>query len=171
MPPPPTEDLSLNAGDTFSIRVFGEQDMSQDYRVAPDGTIDFPYLGRVHVAGHEPSRIADEIREALRDRQILRDPQVSVYVRELGSRTITILGAVARPGTFPFSPNMSIIQAVSLAGGFAAIADQSAVRLTRNVRGVGRRTYVIPVDMIADGRIANLVLGPGDVLSVPERVF
>lgn len=171
MPPAPIEDLSLNAGDVFAIRVFGETDMSQDYRVAPDGTIDFPYLGRVHVAGSEPSRIADEIQGALRDRQILRNPQVSVYVRELSSRSITIVGAVARPGTFPFTPNMSIVQAVSVAGGFSGIADQSAVRLTRSVRGGSRRTYVIPVDMMIDGRIANITLGPGDVLSVPERVF
>lgn len=170
-PPPAVEDNTLGPNDVFAVRVFGEQDMSQDYRVAPDGTIDFPYIGRIRVQGMEPSQIADTLRTELQNREILRNPQVSVFVRELNSRRISVLGQVQRPGTFPFEQNMTIVQAITAAGGFTALANASTVRLTRNVRGGGRRTYTIPVDLIAEGKIGNITLAPGDVIFVPERVF
>jgi polysaccharide export outer membrane protein len=170
-PPPAAEDNTLGVSDVFAVRVFGEQDMSQEYRIAPDGTIDFPYLGRIWVQGMEPSQIADTLRDRLREREILRDPQVSVYVRELNSRRVSILGQVQRPGTFPYEQNMTIIQAITAAGGFTPLAEQTLVRLTRNVRGSGRRSYTIPVNLIAEGRIANVNVAPGDVIFVPERVL
>ena len=170
-PPAPVEDNTLGPGDVFGVRVFGEQDMSQEYRVSPDGTIDFPFVGRVRVMGMDPNRVADEIRTQLREREILVNPQVSVYIREFNSRRINVIGQVQRPGTFPFEQNMNIVQAISIAGGFTPIADQGSVRLTRKLRGGGQRSYVIPVDLIAQGRTGNVSMAPGDIIFVPERPF
>jgi polysaccharide export outer membrane protein len=170
-PPPAVDDNVLGPNDVFAVRVFGEADMSADYRVAPDGTIDFPYIGRVRVQGLTPPQVADRLQTELHDRQILRQPQVSIFVREINSRTISILGQVQHPGTFPFLQNMNIVQAITTAGGFTPLANQHAVRLTRRIRNGGTRTYELPVDAIAEGRAATVLLAPGDVIFVPERAF
>lgn len=170
-PPPAEEDNSLGPNDVFAVRVFGEQDLSQDYRVAADGTIDFPYVGRVRVQGLEPTEVADLLRRELEAREILRRPQVSVLVRETNSRRISVFGQVQRPGTFAYEQNMTIVQAITGAGGFTALADQANTRLTRRVRGGGQRSFRIPVDLVAEGRIANVTLAPGDIIFVPERTF
>jgi protein involved in polysaccharide export with SLBB domain len=167
-PPPPPDDNSLGSGDVFAVRVFNEADLSQDYRVGPDGTIDFPYIGRVRVSGLEPSHIADRLRTELRDRHILTDPQVSVYVREVSSRRVDVIGQVARAGSLTFTPNMTIVQAISGVGGFTPLANRERVVLIRTYRGQ-RRTFVIPVQGIIEGRFANVVLAPGDVVNVPEN--
>lgn len=158
----------MGAGDVFGVRVFNEADLSQDYRVSPDGTIDFPYLGRIAVQGLEPPVIADRIREQLRERQILRDPQVSVFVREISSRRIDVIGQVARSGTLNFTPNMTIVQAIAGAGGFTPLANRDRVLLIRTYRGQ-RRTFVVPVQGIVEGRFSNVTLAPGDVVSVSEN--
>lgn len=170
-PPPAPEENVLGPNDVFAIRVFGEADMSADYRVAPDGSIDFPYLNRVHVQGLTPPQVADRIQTALLERQILRAPQVSVFVREVNSRTISILGQVQHPGTFPFQQNMNIVQGITTAGGFTPLASQGSVHLTRRVRAGGQQSYEIPVDAIVEGRVGTVLLSPGDVIFVPERAF
>jgi polysaccharide export outer membrane protein len=170
-PAPAVEDNSLGPGDVFAVRVFGEQDMSQDYRVAPDGTIDFPYVGRLRVQGLAGTEVADTIRRRLVEDEILRNPQVSVYVKEINSRHILILGQVAHPGTLPFEQNMTIVQAITAAGGFTPLADQGRVRLTRRVRGGGQRSYALPVDMISEGRATNVSLAPNDIIVVPQSTF
>jgi protein involved in polysaccharide export with SLBB domain len=167
-PPPPPDNNSLGIGDIFQVRVFNEPDLSQEYRIAPDGTIDFPYLSRIRVAGLEPSQVADRIQSELRDRRILTAPQVSVFVREVSSRKIDVVGQVARPGSLAFSPSMTIVQAISGAGGFTALANRDRVLLTRTYAGT-RRTFVIPVQSIIEGRFANVVVAPGDVINVAEN--
>lgn len=167
-PPPPVENNSLGVGDIFQVRVFNETDLTQDYRVAPDGTIDFPYIGRVAVSGLEPSALADRIRDELRTRQVLTNPQVSVYVREVSSRRIDVIGQVARPGSLTYTPAMTIVQAISGAGGFTALANRDRVVLIRTYRGQ-RRTFTIPVQGIIEGRFATVILAAGDVLNVPEN--
>jgi len=167
-PPPPPENNSLGVGDIFQVRVFNEPDLSQEYRVAPDGTIDFPYVGRVRVSGLEPSQLADHIRDQLRERRVLVAPQVSVFVREVSSRRIDVIGQVARPGSLTFTPAMTIVQAISGAGGFTALANRDRVVLIRTYRGE-RRTFTIPVQGIIEGRFATVVLAPGDVVNVPEN--
>lgn len=170
-PPPAIDENVLGPNDVFAVRVFGETDMSADYRVAPDGSIDFPYIGRVQVQGMTPPQVADRLQTELHDRQILRQPQVSIFVREINSRTISILGQVQHPGTFPYLQNMNIVQGITAAGGFTPLANQHSVRLTRRVRSGGQRSYEIPVDAIAEGRAATVLLAPGDVLFIPERAF
>lgn len=167
-PPPPPENNSLGVGDTFQVRVFNEADLSQEYRVAPDGTIDFPYIGRVAVAGLGPSQLADRIRDQLREHQVLNAPQVSVFVREVSSRRIDVIGQVARPGSLTFTPAMTIVQAISGAGGFTPLANRDRVVLIRTYQGQ-RRTFTIPVQGIIEGRFATVILAPGDVVNVPEN--
>ena len=162
--------VGLGAGDVFEVRVFGEEQLTAQYRVEPDGTIDFPFLGRLPVEGREPRDVAASIAEGLREREVLVDPQVTVFLAESNSLRVSVMGAVARPGTFPVSPGMTVVQAISSAGGFTALASQNDTVLTRRV-GDGVRRFTVPARRISDGRESDIPLQGGDIIFVPERVF
>jgi polysaccharide export outer membrane protein len=115
VPPPATDDTTLGPGDGVSIRVYGEDAMTGSHQVAPDGTVNFPLLGAVQVSGLEPTEVAEKIQTELRERDIMRNPHVSVYVDEYASKRVSVVGAVANPGTFPLEPGMTVVQAISMA--------------------------------------------------------
>lgn len=164
------EDATLGVGDVFEIRVYGDDGLSSRYRVAPDGTIDFPLVGRVMVRGLEPSQVDDLITTRLREGDFLINPQVSVFVEEYQSRRVTVLGAVESAGTFPISPGMTVVEAVSSAGGFSSLANRNATTVTRRVGGRVQRIPV-HVDAIMDGQAADVPVRAGDIIRVPERIF
>lgn len=164
------DDTTLGAGDVFEVRVFGQEDLSDQYRVSPDGSIDFPLIGRLHVAGLEPTAVADVLTERLREGQFLVNPQISVLVEEYNSKRISVIGAVREPGSFPMQSGLTVVQAIGLAGGFTALANRDGTVLTRRVGGEIRR-YRIPVDSITDGRRDDVPIQAGDILHIPERLF
>ncbi len=170
LPVLPGDDTTLGSGDVFDVRVFGEADLAATYRVAQDGSIDFPLVGRLAVAGLEPTAVADLLSERLRSGQYLRDPQVSVLVKEYNSKRISIMGAVARPGTFPMSSGLTVVQAISLAGGFTPLASRNSTVVSRRVNGQVRR-YRVQVDDVTGGGASDVPLATGDIVFVPERVF
>jgi polysaccharide export outer membrane protein len=168
LPPRPRVDASLAPGDLFDVRVFQEPDLSGTYRIDDAGTIDFPLVGRVDVAGKLPSQIADSLRVRLT--AYVHNPQVSVLVKELNSKRIIVYGQVQHPGTFPYTNEMTIAQAISLAGGFTTMAAREKVRISRMMKD---HEVVIQVNLraIADGRDPNQFITPGDEIYVPERLF
>lgn len=161
--------VGLGSGDVFQVAVYGEERLSGLHRVSPKGTIDFPLVGRVVVVGLSPGQIAKVLEQSLRD-GYLRDPYVSVYVKEYNSKKVFVLGQVKRAGTFPFTTGMNIVEAVSLAGGFTNSANANFVVVTREIDGEETRIPV-PVEMISEGRAANLVLQAGDIVYVPDRLL
>jgi protein involved in polysaccharide export with SLBB domain len=168
--PPPTEKSTVGPGDVFTMEVVGEKELPRDYQVASDGTVDIPYLQSVQVAGLEPQEISRLIRKLLIEKQILSDPSVVVQVKEYNSRRITILGQVTKPGTFPYTTGLTLIQALSQAGGLTGIANLDKVNLTRRTVG-GSRTVVISIGTIMEGRSADIPLQSGDRIFVHERLF
>ncbi len=171
-PPPSTgqDDTTLGAGDVFRVRVYGEEDLSTDYRVAQDGTIDFPYVGRVHVAELQPTAVADLLETRLREDGVLVNPDVSILVTEYNSKRISVRGAVRTPGNYPINPGLTVLQAVGLAGGTTDLANGDGAVLTRRVQGRMRR-YVVPLDRITVGTTDDVRVQAGDILFVPERPF
>jgi len=164
---PPDDQVGVD--DTFEVRVFSEPDLSATYRVAADGTIDFPLAGRIRVAGLRTGQIQAELTERLRNGYI-KDPQVSVLMKEWNSRNVSVLGQVQKPGPVAYRPRMTIVDAIALAGGFTGIAAKNAVSLRRESHGrVESRVY--PVADITEGRAPNITVLPGDVLVVEERLF
>jgi polysaccharide export outer membrane protein len=166
--PAPTVDTTLGAGDVFDVRVFGEQDLSGTYRVDPQGRIDYPLAGRLEVAGLQPGDLAKLLRERLV--AFVRDPQVSVFVRETSSKRFTVYGQVQKPGTYPYTNAMTISQAISLAGGFTGMAARDRVRISHIENNQQRLIEVNLLD-IANGRAPNHFIVPGDEVYVPERLF
>jgi protein involved in polysaccharide export with SLBB domain len=159
----------LGVDDLFEVRVYGEPDLSGQYRVATDGTIDFPMAGRIQVAGLLVGEVQHQIVTRLKAGYIL-EPQVTVMVKEFNSRKVSVLGQVQRPGTVPYFPKMTIVDAIAAAGGFTGVAAKNSVNLRREVTGkVETRTF--PVADISEGRSPNVAILPGDVLVVEERLF
>lgn len=168
--PPPIESTTIGPDDVFTLRIVREKDLPEEFQVASDGTVDLPYLHRVKVAGLEAHQIADLVRTRLIDEQILQDPSVIVAIKEYRSKKITILGQVQKPGSFPLTPGMTLLQALSISGGFTSIAKSDRVKLTRKSHG-GARTVVLSVDAITEGGSPDIPLQSGDILFVAERVF
>jgi protein involved in polysaccharide export with SLBB domain len=166
----PAEDTTLGPGDVFEVRVFGEKDLTAKYQVGPDGTVRFPFLGVIMVGEKEADSVAREIAQGLKNGKFLLDPQVSVFVEQSNSKRISVIGAVAKPGTFPIIPGMTVVQAVSNAGGFTPLASKDDTVVTRRVKGKLER-YRISVSEVTRGNADDFHLRAGDLVFVPERVF
>ncbi len=163
-------DTTLGPGDLFEIRVFGEKELSNKHRVSSDGTIDFPLIGTVVVAGKTPSEVAKTIETMLVEGGFLKRPQVSILVEAYTSKKVSVFGQVKKPGTLAFRDGMSVVEAISDAGGFTSMAKTNDTTVIRIVDGVKKR-FKVPVELIGQGRAPNFVLRPGDIVFVPERVF
>ena len=163
----PEERLGID--DVFEVRVFAEPDLSNLYRIAADGTVDYPFAGRISVVGLRSGDVQELIASKLRD-GYLKHPQVSVMVKEWNSRKVSVIGQVQRPGAVVYFPNMTVVDAIAGAGGFTAIAAKNSVTLRREVKGTVESRNCSVAD-ISEGRAPNDVLRPGDILVVDDRLF
>lgn len=168
--PPPVESTTIGPGDSFELFIVGEDKIPTTYTVSPDGTVDFPYIHRHKVAGLEPQEVVDLVREQLVSGGFLTDPSVMISVKEYRSKVVNVLGQVNKPGTFPLVPGITLVQAISQAGGPNSIADTNAITLTRTTNG-NRRSLRISLRSITEGRSPDIPLQSGDVITVAERVF
>lgn len=160
---------ALGPGDVVEIRVYREPELSGLFQIAPDGTIDYPLLGTCQVEGKTSSELARMLREGLKD-GYLREPYVTVTVKEFLSKRVYVLGQVEKPGTFRFEEGMNVIQVITLAGGFTKSARPNSTVVTRIEDGKEVRT-IVPVKDISEGRARNFLLRPGDIVFVPESLL
>lgn len=160
---------TLGPGDVLEVRVYREPELSGIYQVGSEGDVVFPLCQRVVVSGLTPNGASDKFRECL-STGFMRDPQVSVVVKEYNSKKVFVFGEVQKPGTFTYQDGMSIVQAVTVAGGFTRTASQNATSVTRRVKGQEVRVKVHVQD-IALGKAPNFTLEPGDIVFVPESLF
>ncbi len=161
----------VGPGDLFEVSVVGEKELPHEFRVQPDGSIDFPYLNRLTVAGLEPQEIVDLLRKKLVESKILVDPQVTLVVKQYASKKVVLIGQVQKPGSVPWTDGLRLVDAVSQVGGFTSIADSNHVILTRRISKEKTVTVVIAVDAITDGAQADIPLQAGDTIKVEARVF
>jgi polysaccharide export outer membrane protein len=163
----PEERLGID--DVFEVRVLGEPDLSGAYRIAADGTVDYPFIGRIAAIGMRSGDVQELIAAKLAD-GYLKKPQVSLMVKEWNSRKVSVIGQVSKPGSVAYFTNMTIVDAIAAAGGFTGIASKNSVTLRREAKG-SVQSKNIPVADISEGRAPNVVLLPGDILVVAERLF
>jgi len=152
--------------DVLDIKVWKEPDISRTVPVRPDGKTSLPLLNDVQAAGLEPMQLQAAIAAGLK--KYISDPQVTVVVMQINSRRIYVLGEVARPGAFPMLPNMTVLQALSTAGGFSQFAKLSAIYVLRTENG---RQVNLPFnykEVVRGVRPEqNITLKPGDTVVVP----
>ncbi|MFZ5894166.1 MAG: polysaccharide biosynthesis/export family protein [Myxococcota bacterium] len=169
--PAPSERTLVGPGDVLTLEIVGEKELPKEYQVASDGSVDVPYIHSVKVGGLDPHEIAELVRKRLIEAKVLTDPSVIVSVKEYHSQRVTLLGQVAKPGSYPFTAGLTLIQAVSLAGGLTAIADEDKVTITRKADNGKTYTAVLSAAPIMVGRAADIPLQAGDQIYVRERLF
>jgi polysaccharide export outer membrane protein len=152
--------------DALDISVWKEPDVSRAVPVRPDGKISLPLLNDIQAAGLTPMQLQAVVTEGLK--KFFTGPRVTVIVTQINSRRIYVMGEVARPGAFPMLPNMTILQALSTAGGFSQYAKLSAIYLLRTENG-RQVTYPFNYKEVIRGRRPeqNIALKPGDTIVVP----
>jgi protein involved in polysaccharide export with SLBB domain len=160
---------TLGPNDVIEVRVYQEPELSGLYQVGPQGDIMFPLCKKVVVSGLTANGTAEKLRACLSE-GFLRNPQVSVLVKEFNSRKVFVFGEVQKPGTFAYEDGMSVVQALTLAGGFTKQAAQNSTSVTRHVSGQEVKIKV-QVQDIALGKVPNFKLEPGDIVYVPESMF
>ncbi len=156
----------LKAGDALNISVWGEETLQKDTKVLPDGSITFPLVGRIDVAGATAAEVEKRVTAKLTT--YLPDPQVTVVVSSTEGNRIFILGKVLKPGPVPLTGPMTVMQALSLTGGFDKFADLGAIKVLRNGKD---GQIVMPIDynaLIKGQKLeSNIVLNAGDTILVP----
>ena len=157
---------TLGVADVLEVRVYQEPDLSGPFRVSPEGTMDYPFCGRLKVVGMSANQVVDLLVSCLKN-GYLKKPQVTVFLKEYNSAKVFVFGEVQKPGTFQFEDRMTIVQALTLAGGFTKQAAKNSVIVTRLIDGSEAKIKV-PVESIGEGREKNFPLQPGDIVYVPE---
>jgi polysaccharide export outer membrane protein len=163
---------AISAKDLILVRVFQEDDLESTLRVAEDGTIVFPLIGKIAISGRSPQEAAGVIRDALRN-GFIRNPQVTVTVVEHSKRRFTVLGQVQKPGAYelPDTESITLLQAIGMAGGYTNIADPGKVVIKRRVEGK-ETIYKLNAREMAKGGTSNAFqVINGDVVSVGESWF
>lgn len=149
----------LDAGDLINITVFGESDLSlKEVRITESGTISYPILGEIRVAGKTVGEIEKLITEQLKGRYLV-NPQVSIQIVEY--RPFFINGMVAKPGSYPFQPGLTVRKAVAIAGGFKERANPDKIYLIRE-KDPQQRPERAQLDT---------PVFPGDLITVEESFF
>jgi polysaccharide biosynthesis/export protein len=150
--------------DVLEISVFRVPDMAKIAQVSDVGTIDYPLVGEFRAAGKSARQLEVEIAKKLGDKYV-KNPQVSVLVREYNSQRITVEGAVHTPGVFPLKGPTSLVQAIAMSGGINADVSSGAIVVFRTVSGV-RSAARFDIDAVKKGTAPDPQLEPNDVVIV-----
>jgi polysaccharide export outer membrane protein len=161
--------IQLGPGDSVSMQVYGQPDMTTTFDVSDNGTIPVPLAGPVQVGGLSPSEAGQRIAKALRDGKFLVDPQVTVNVTLSRSQRISVSGQVGHPGVYSIESNTTIFDVMALAGGTLDTASDEVFLLRADAAGNTQR-YPINLRGLDDPKksIPNQALRGGDSIFVPR---
>lgn len=152
--------------DVLTIDVWNEKELSGPVPVRPDGKISVPLLNDVQAAGLTPMQLMSSLSEKLK--KFVSEPTVTVTVTTINSRKIYILGEVARPGAFPLVPSMTVLQALTTAGGPTPYAKTSKIYVLRTENGVQNKLAFNYKQVVRGGSAEqNVLLKSGDTVVVP----
>lgn len=156
----------IGAQDVLDISVWKEAELTRSVPVRPDGKISLPLLNDVQAAGLTPTQLASQLTTDFK--KFVTDPQVTVIVTAINSRRVYILGEAGRPGAYPLLPQMTVLQALSSAGGFTQFANVKKIYVLRSENGKQVK-YPFNYKEVIAGKEAdqNIVLQPGDTIVVP----
>jgi len=162
-----TQDRAYRVGplDVIEVEVFLVEELNHEARIDANGNISLPLIGTLYVSGFSVQKIEDLIEDKLRE-QYLRDPHVTVIVKDYKSQTITMEGWVSSPGVYPLISKTTFLQAIANAGGMDKMADHSEVAIFRKIEGKGTIGYIIDYTQIRAGSLVDPVLKSGDIIVV-----
>lgn len=161
----------LGPEDVLEISVWKNENLSRIAAIRPDGLISLPIIGDVQAAGITADELAKDISERLK--KFVANPAVSVSVKELNSYSIYVMGEVTKPGKFQLKTYTTLLQAISMAGGFTEYAKKNSLQVVRTKPNGDHRLHEIHIpvryDDVVDGKgePGNIVLLSGDTVVVP----
>ena len=156
----------IGAQDVLDVNVWKEPDVSRTVPVRPDGKISLPLLNDVQAAGLTPAQLAAQVTDSLK--KYVTNPQVTVIVTVINSQRVYILGEVTRPGAFPLIPGMSVLQALSSAGGFTQFAKVKSIFVRRFENGKEEKFPFNYREVIGGKKPEqDILLKAGDTIVVP----
>lgn len=166
-------DYRLGPGDTVSIHVWRNPEVSQTVPIRPDGKITMPLVQDLPASGKSATQLADEIQKRLS--KYIQDPVVTVTVTNFVgpySEQIRVVGQAAKPQALAYRQGMSLMDVLIAVGGLAEFAAGNSASITRTVDGKQHKIPVRLNDLLKRGDVsANMAVRPGDVLIIPESFF
>lgn len=161
-------DYRIAPNDLIEFNVFGVPDMLRDVRVNASGEISLPLIGPVPVAGLT-AQAAEQQIAARYEEKYLRNPQVSLFIKEFTTQRIAIEGAVTRPGIYPVTGQLTLLRALALSGGFAPYADINQIVVYRGGTGAQREQFTYDLDKVRAGQEADPDIRSDDVIVVQRN--
>ena len=163
--PPTGPQYKLGPEDQIRVSVWENAQLTLDLVVRPDGKISMPLIQDVTAEGQTVAELATQIQEKLT--AFIKEPQVSVIVLQINAPKFYVIGNVVRPGTYPLRGETSVLQALSIAGGFTQFASLKSIKLIRNTGGRQEVRKINYYDVIGASGEGNLLLKSGDTIAVP----
>ncbi len=159
-------DYVIGPTDVLGIVFWQERELTSDVVVRPDGKITLPLLNDVMAAGLTPEQLRQRLAES--SRRFIEDPVVTVVVRQVNNNRAFITGRVSHPGPYVLSGPTTVLQLISMAGGFTDFADRKHILITRLENGI-QRAFSFNYDNVLKRREfrENLILKTGDTVVVP----
>jgi polysaccharide export outer membrane protein len=161
-----SDDYKVAALDVLEITVLGVPDLTRTAQVSSTGMITLPLIKAVKAGGKTQAQIERDIAAKL-EAGFLQSPQVSVFVKEYNSQRVTVEGAVNKPGIYPMTGKVSLLQSLALAEGLNAVADPTGVIVFRSVDGK-RMAARFNIKDVRGGKVNDPQLQAGDVVMVDE---
>ncbi len=157
----------IGEDDQLSINVWKERDLSESVPVRSDGKISLPLIGDVQAAGKTPLQLEDDITARLR--AYITQPEVTVMVMKINSQKFNILGRVLKPGSYPLTSSMTVLDAIAVAGGFQDFAKQKSVYILRQGANGKETRLAFNYKEVIKGKHPdqNVKLQPHDTIVVP----
>ena len=167
-----TENYIIGPEDVLEITVWRNVDLSKVVTVRPDGKVSLPLIGDVEAVGRSAGQLAELI--AARLKEYKENPQVSIVVQQVNSYAIYVMGEIARPGKFPLKSKTTLLQAITLAGGFTPNAARNKLVVFR-FGDKGQKDIKIKASyddiILRDSSLQNIELKPGDTIVVPSETM
>lgn len=161
---PQSSDYPIGVKDSLAIDVFDVPSLSQTVEVDNTGSINLPLIGQVQAAGLTPHQLSQSIAAAL-SAKYMKDPIVTVAIKDAASKKVTVDGAVVQPGLYEITPGTTLTQAVAMAHGPDQVADIHHVAIIRAQSGTQTMT-VFDLDDIHDGKTVDPAVSPNDKIVV-----
>jgi len=165
--PGPATTYRIGPHDLLKIEVFQVDELSSEERVNEEGLIVMPLIGNVKVGGLMPQEAEQVIADRL-GASYLQNPQVNIFVTEYASQKVTVSGRVNKPGVFPLTGQTTLMQAIALAGGVDDVAKKSEIVIFRKQQRGDVAAYVVDLEAIEEGRLADPVITANDRVVVPK---
>lgn len=162
----PVYEYGIGAEDVLQIDVWKNPELSREVKVRPDGFVSLPLIQDVRAVGMTASELSQVLKQHYRD--FVEDPEVSVTVKEANSYKIYVLGKITNSGVFQIRNPVTVLQAISMAGGFTPFADTNGVTVIRRQGGKDLRLPFHYDDVVKGKKTEeNILLQPGDTVVVP----